>query len=187
MNPVSEKFQVSANRFMLHASAVITPVGVVLFSGPSRAGKSTMASLVSRHTGWPIMADDTVWVNKCGDVWNCEDAGFTVDRLEHNRCACNESITSAPICIWFSVYKARQPACMPLAPSETCAKLVQAWLEVAGHSSPYDPVCGLRFFQGAAVLAKAIRAMDLYCTLETDTVWLILEIVGKKMAACKSI
>lgn len=42
----------------LHLSAVRTPRGVWAFTGESGAGKSTMASMVHRRTGWPIVCDD---------------------------------------------------------------------------------------------------------------------------------
>jgi hypothetical protein len=42
----------------LHVSAVATPHGLVAFTGASGAGKSTMAGLLHRHTGWPMFCDD---------------------------------------------------------------------------------------------------------------------------------
>lgn len=42
----------------LHVSAVLTPTGVVAFTGDSGAGKSTMAGVLNRVTGWPIVSDD---------------------------------------------------------------------------------------------------------------------------------
>lgn len=42
----------------LHVSAVLSPTGVIAFTGDSGAGKSTMASTVHDRTGWPIVCDD---------------------------------------------------------------------------------------------------------------------------------
>lgn len=50
----------------LHLSAVRTPRGVWAFTGHSGAGKSTMASMLHRLTGWPILCDD-VAVLRPGD------------------------------------------------------------------------------------------------------------------------
>lgn len=44
--------------FCLHASAVLTPLGAVLFAGPSGAGKSTLAARLSAQHGFPRLADD---------------------------------------------------------------------------------------------------------------------------------
>lgn len=41
----------------LHASAVATPNGAVLFCGERRAGKSTLAAGL-HHRGWPLVCDD---------------------------------------------------------------------------------------------------------------------------------
>jgi hypothetical protein len=42
----------------LHISAVETPSGIVAFTGHSGAGKSTIAALLHRKTGWPLISDD---------------------------------------------------------------------------------------------------------------------------------
>tara|TARA_R110002049_G_scaffold23781_3_gene84448 strand:+ start:56503 stop:57432 length:930 start_codon:yes stop_codon:yes gene_type:complete len=42
----------------LHVSSVLTPSGVVAFTGHSGAGKSTMAGLLNKETGWPLISDD---------------------------------------------------------------------------------------------------------------------------------
>ncbi len=44
-------------RFPLHASAVATPKGAVLFAGASGSGKSTIAAAMHR-LGYPLVADD---------------------------------------------------------------------------------------------------------------------------------
>lgn len=43
--------------FPLHASAVLTPAGAVLFAGASGSGKSTLAAALTRH-GYPLLCDD---------------------------------------------------------------------------------------------------------------------------------
>jgi hypothetical protein len=43
--------------FPLHASAVATPKGAILFAGPSGSGKSTIAAAMHR-IGYPLLADD---------------------------------------------------------------------------------------------------------------------------------
>lgn len=51
----------------LHISAVMSPKGVIAFTGPSGVGKSTTASLVHRETGWPILCDDVAAVRMIND------------------------------------------------------------------------------------------------------------------------
>lgn len=50
-------------RQVLHASAVLfdhVDGGVVGFTGPTHAGKSTLAFGLARHAGWQLLADDTL-------------------------------------------------------------------------------------------------------------------------------
>ncbi len=47
-------------REVLHASAVLTPRGVVALCAVSGVGKSTTAFALSRQQGWPLWADDAV-------------------------------------------------------------------------------------------------------------------------------
>jgi hypothetical protein len=45
---------------VLHASAILTPSGVVALCAISGVGKSTMAFALSHHQDWPLWADDAV-------------------------------------------------------------------------------------------------------------------------------
>ena len=49
----------------LHASAVLTDLGVVAVAAPSGTGKSTLARELER-LGWPLVADDTVVLGRAG-------------------------------------------------------------------------------------------------------------------------
>jgi hypothetical protein len=49
----------------LHASAVLTELGVVAVAAPSGTGKSTLARELERR-GWPLFADDTVVLGRAG-------------------------------------------------------------------------------------------------------------------------
>ncbi len=57
-------------RFCLHASAVGTPSGAVLFSGPSGIGKSTLADALM-HEGFKRLADDLLPVTLVGGEPMC--------------------------------------------------------------------------------------------------------------------
>lgn len=52
----------------LHVSAVKTPSGIIAFSGESGAGKSTIAGLLNRKTGWPLVTDDVAVLRQQADI-----------------------------------------------------------------------------------------------------------------------
>lgn len=56
-------------RLCLHASCVSTPVGGLLFAGPSGIGKSTQARLWCRHGGGTQINGDRPVLGKNGDEW----------------------------------------------------------------------------------------------------------------------
>lgn len=52
----------------LHVSAILSPGGVIAFTGASGAGKSSMAAHLHREFGWPLVSDDvSVIYNSEGD------------------------------------------------------------------------------------------------------------------------
>lgn len=52
----------------LHATAILTPLGVCAFTGPAGTGKSTLAASFLR-AGYPILSDDClVLQNNCGQI-----------------------------------------------------------------------------------------------------------------------
>ena len=55
-----------AGRMVLHASAVETPAGAIVFLGASGSGKSTVAAGFGR-LGYPVLADDCVLVDAKAD------------------------------------------------------------------------------------------------------------------------
>jgi hypothetical protein len=50
----------------LHVSAVVSPSGIIAFTGHPGAGKSTTAFSLHRATGWPILCDDVAVVRMQG-------------------------------------------------------------------------------------------------------------------------
>lgn len=64
----------------LHASAVITPAGAVLFMGHSGAGKSTLLNEFLRR-GYPMLAEDLAAVRLDGDGRAWVEPGVAVTKL----------------------------------------------------------------------------------------------------------
>ena len=56
-------------RLLLHAACVDTPVGGLLFSGPSGIGKSTQAGLWQRYAGAKLINGDRPILQKAEDGW----------------------------------------------------------------------------------------------------------------------
>ena len=56
-----------AERLVVHASAVHTAHGAVVFAGAPGMGKSTIAAALAIR-GWPLISDDAVIVDQQGDV-----------------------------------------------------------------------------------------------------------------------
>lgn len=56
-------------RLLLHAACVDTPVGGLLFSGPSGIGKSTQAGLWQRYAGAKLLNGDRPILHKAADGW----------------------------------------------------------------------------------------------------------------------
>lgn len=162
-----------ARPLVLHASAVASPYGALLFGGPSGTGKSSIARLLERGAGWPIMADEVTEVWQRGDRWIADDGSPAASMASRQGKLAHPDQRGTPIRAWFSLRQASSASDLPLSGRETCAAVVQAWLEVAGHSSPYDPVRGLKVFPYLVALARTIPARTLHFTLGDDTVDLV--------------
>ncbi|MGA8746085.1 MAG: hypothetical protein WB507_09495 [Solirubrobacterales bacterium] len=59
LNRVLPNASLALGRQALHASAVLTSIGVVAIAAPSGVGKSTLAAEMIRR-GWPLFADDVL-------------------------------------------------------------------------------------------------------------------------------
>ena len=161
---------------ILHASAVVTPVGAALFAGSSGAGKSTIAALLAKCAGWPILADDATRVVFRDGAWGAENGALT----EGGRLRAPCEVWLAPVAAWFSIRQAPSVSCAPMAAHHACLCMFQAWLEVGGHSSPYDPVRALRAFSVISAMAAGVPALSLDFTLGIDTVRSITDTVKHK-------
>lgn len=62
----------------LHVSAVVSPLGVIAFTGESGAGKSTLAAQLNQELGWPLICDDVAVLHEADDGFYLESGVNTV-------------------------------------------------------------------------------------------------------------
>lgn len=86
-----EALLIQENRLCFHAACVDTPLGGILFSGPSGIGKSTQADLWCRYGGGRLINGDRPILSKDADGWRAWGSPYAGS----SRCYVNES---CPIC-----------------------------------------------------------------------------------------
>lgn len=62
----------------LHVSAVLSPQGVIAFTGESGAGKSTMAAHLNQSLNWPLISDDVAVLHEANEGCLLESGVNTV-------------------------------------------------------------------------------------------------------------
>lgn len=82
-----EAMLIHKNRLCLHAACVRTPLGGILFSGPSGIGKSTQAELWCTHRGAKQINGDRPILSREGDGWLAWGSPYAGS----SRCHVNES------------------------------------------------------------------------------------------------
>ena len=78
-----ESLLIHRNRLCLHAACVDTPLGGILFSGPSGIGKSTQANLWHRHRGAKHINGDRPILSKDKDRWLAWGSPYAGSSLCH--------------------------------------------------------------------------------------------------------
>jgi hypothetical protein len=66
----------------LHVSAVLSPSGVIAFTGDSGAGKSTTAALLNQELGWPLICDDVAVLREQSDGLHLQSGLMTIKLWE---------------------------------------------------------------------------------------------------------
>ena len=90
-----EAMLVHQNRLCLHAACVDTPLGGILFSGPSGIGKSTQANLWHTHRGAKHINGDRPILSKDGGKWFAWGSPYAGS----SRCHVNERCSVTAIVI----------------------------------------------------------------------------------------
>ena len=119
----------------LHASAVATPAGAVLFLGHSTAGKSTIARKLGAEL--PVLADDSVYAAPdAAGTWRAVDGGFRFDRgwgLEDWQADVRERFRQGqgiPLRKCFRIHQAAIARIDPMPPVELGRHLMDAAMEI---------------------------------------------------------
>ena len=137
---------------VLHASAILTPLGVVAFAGASGRGKSTLAARLAQH-GYALVADNCLALREVAGRWiahpsypgvrlwpqasgaifgeasrSAEIAHYTVKRRVSDSSLIRFADVSAPIqCVYFldeEETAVRQPLIRPMAAPAAFMRLV---------------------------------------------------------------
>ena len=116
----------------LHAAAVKTPRGALLFMGHSSAGKSTLCRLL--EPAFPTLADDAVYVMKKG-TWLVShgDARHEASRTGVWSSLENEAYDKGevqPVMALCRIFGAKDIALEPLLPRQLCRYLTDAAFEI---------------------------------------------------------
>jgi hypothetical protein len=157
----------SSDVLALHASAVETSAGVLLFLGHAGAGKSTICQLLAKR--FPILADDAVYLirkNQEGGAW------FVADGSQHAFAEPSanavDSIPSMPLRAIFRIYQDSYTRLVRMTPRETCSHLVDALFEISWQQHG-NLVEKRNWFNCVAEVARRYRGARLYFSLDMET------------------
>ena len=166
------------NGILIHASAVRTPAGAMLFMGPSGAGKSTICNLLASH--YEIIHDDVIHIFRNKEKGWLVDASprymawFSGARLRGKHMPL--SSTGCSIMSIMHIKKASHPYCTAISQRELCLQLTNGIIEVAGQSRSYNTFLALNWFKAAAEISRNNSGYNLQFTKTHDTVNYLLKL-----------
>lgn len=143
----------------IHASAVCTNSGALIFLGPSGSGKSTIRKLLS--TGTQPLADDKVYiVPRNGHGWIVADA---TSRILEGPLLKEEAavIQGPPLRAIVRLYQAPETYLMPVDVVETCRHLINAFFELLWQQH-FDVESKKDIYAGLTAIVRVIPGYRLY-------------------------
>jgi hypothetical protein len=156
----------------IHASAVYTAAGALIFLGPSETGKSTIRRLLSAQA--EPLADDKVRLTWQNGVWRVTSA----DGGRHKRLISEEQTAEPPRHIPLRavvrLHQASAPALQPIDMLLTCRYLTDAYFEVQIHR-PLDVEARQWAFAWLAQVARSVPGYHLHFDLSLRTLKAVCE------------
>ncbi len=157
--------QLRCQGFLLHASAVATPQGALIFTGRSGAGKSTICSLLS--STFEIIADDCVFLRPgATGQWLVADSRHFVEglkRMEQRRT--NLPPIEAPATVVHSLMSLQQDhvnTITQISAVASCDMICNGIIEVISQGGTYNSILMFRLFRRAAQAARELSANSLH-------------------------
>jgi len=147
---------------LIHASAVYTDKGAMVFLGPSNTGKSTICRLLDTYT--QPLADDGVYLTSHNGGWQVTD-GTNLKPL---------SKSGLPLLAVFRLHQAPTVRLERLGTWQTCRHLTDAFFEVRWQRQ-YDRKTKKNAFQVLAAIARSTPGFRLYFNLSARTFDIINE------------
>jgi len=158
---------------LIHASAVRTDDGALIFLGPSGAGKSTICRLLSAFV--QPLADDIVYlVAQMRGEWVIVDASNHNGLLSETEAAALEGI---PLRAIFRLYQASEARLERVNALETCCHLMDALFEARLYRQ-YNVEIKKMAFSRLAAIARAVPGYQFYFDRSSQTLETLHEEVG---------
>jgi len=149
----------------LHASAIVTPCGAVLFLGHAGAGKSTICQLLSKR--FPPLADDVVYLIRQEDgTWHVADGSRRAfgGPLQAGELA---ELEGVPLRAILRLFQDSASRVAPITSREACRHLTDALFEVVWQRR-YDLANKRAWFALVADIARRYSGSRLYFTLDEE-------------------
>jgi hypothetical protein len=157
----------------LHASAVVTPGGALLFLGHAGTGKSTICGLLSRH--YQPLADDAVFLFRGGNGdWLVADgsrSAFGLPGTEEEDRARESAVALRAV---FRLRQESQPRVVPIEPRDTCRHLTDGLFEIKRQQRG-DLADKRAWFADVADIARRYPGAELHFALDPEETCRVVE------------
>lgn len=162
-----EELLIRNKRLCLHASCVDTPMGGILFSGPSGIGKSTQSDLWCRHREGKLINGDRPILSKDGNKWLAWGSPYAGS----SRCHVNEC------CEVRAIVMLRQGPVCAVRKLNVAEAFRRVWSGLTVHSwdaAFVNAACDL-----AQDLIETVPVYELTCTPDENAVICLEDVLGR--------
>lgn len=157
----------------LHASAVQTPIGALVLMGPSNAGKTTLARMLSPV--FPMIDNDTVYLRRHADG----QFGVVSGQIQHSivqnigRCAGRPDVkqeNTEPLAAMWRVFKSANTVLNDVSVYYQFKYLMSGIFEVAIQNNVVAPDLEKRWFKMAHELVQYFSVREFQFSKELCTI-----------------